>query len=97
MGVSMNIGKWFPKRTLFKIGNVEVTTNEMIDLALDILLLSIIYIAAISDLNACRAENVELLNKYYSLFNLNNSDMAKATNSPSIDISKFNFSTQPSD
>lgn len=93
----VNIGKFIPKRVIYKRGDFEITTNELLDFALDLILLGLIWFAAIVDLNNCRAENIEILNKYYSLFNLNNSDMANATNSPSIDISKFNFSTQPCD
>jgi len=93
----VHIGKFIPKRVIYKRGDFEITTNEFLDLALDLILLGIIWIASIDALNQCRAENIEILNKYYSLFSLNNSDMANATNSPSIDISKFNFSTQPCD
>jgi hypothetical protein len=89
----VNIGRFIPKKVIYKRGDFEITTNEFLDLALDLILIYIIYQAAVMELLECKRQNTELIGKYYSLFNI--SDRANATNAPSIDISKFNLSTQP--
>ena len=89
----MNIGKFIPKKVIYKRGDFEITTNELLDLGIELILFYLIYYYSIGDLLNCKIENVKLVSQYQQLFQIPLN--ASSTSVPSMDISKFNFSTQP--
>lgn len=58
-----------PLKTFYLFGRkIDLTWNDLIESGINILFFYLIYIAAISDLMACKAQNIELLQKYNDLF-----------------------------